>query len=72
MSLRRRLRCSARHPTPASLTEATRRARARTPQPAAPGAPPLAGLDYQTLCAGELSALTAGLRGVAMVQLAMG
>lgn len=37
-----------------------------------PGAPPLAGAEYQTLCAGELEALLQGARGVAMVQLHVG
>jgi hypothetical protein len=36
-----------------------------------PGDAPLAGYDSATLCAGELLALLAGARGVAMVQLAV-
>lgn len=37
-----------------------------------PDDPPIKGLQYQTLCAGEIEALLAGQRGVVMVQLWVG
>lgn len=37
-----------------------------------PNDPPVKGLQYQTLCAGEIEALLAGQRGVVMVQLWVG
>ena len=37
-----------------------------------PSDPPVKGLQYQTLCAGEIEALLAGQRGVVMVQLWVG
>lgn len=42
------------------------------PPLAGPGDPPLQGVDYQTLCAGEMLSILQGQRGVVMVQLYVG